>query len=85
MASESRSREGPRRGGVTLAVGAAARPIFLGASHEGSWSDEARFAADAADAIAVLHRDLRRGDVVLIKASRGAALERIADALLAAT
>lgn len=38
--------------------------------------------ADVAAAVAVLSAELRPGDVVLVKASRGAALERVARALL---
>jgi UDP-N-acetylmuramoyl-tripeptide--D-alanyl-D-alanine ligase len=41
------------------------------------------YVADAAAAVAVLRAELRPGDVVLVKASRGIGLERVADALLA--
>lgn len=68
--------------GVTVAVGEAARPLFLGASHEGSWSDEARWVPDVAAAVDLLRAEVRPGDIVLVKASRGAALEKVADALL---
>jgi UDP-N-acetylmuramyl pentapeptide synthase len=37
-----------------------------------------------ADAVAVVTRDLDPGDVVLVKASRGLALDTVADEILAA-
>jgi UDP-N-acetylmuramoyl-tripeptide--D-alanyl-D-alanine ligase len=41
------------------------------------------YVADADAAVALLRAELRSGDVVLVKASRGIGLERVADALLA--
>jgi len=64
-----------------LAVGEGARAIHLGASHEGSWGEESAWVPDTAAAIDFLRRDVRPGDIVLVKASRGAALERVAQAL----
>lgn len=61
-----------------VAVGEGARPIQLGAAHEGSWGDEARWVPDTDAALALLRDELREGDVVLVKASRGAALEGLA-------
>jgi len=64
-----------------VAVGAGARPIQLGAALEGSWDGEAVWVADADEAIALLRAELRAGDVVLVKASRAASLERVALAI----
>jgi len=68
---------------MTIAVGDGAKPIEMGASHEGSWDGEAMWVPDADGAVAALAQQLRAGDVVLVKASRGVALERVAEALLA--
>jgi UDP-N-acetylmuramoyl-tripeptide--D-alanyl-D-alanine ligase len=65
-----------------VVVGEPARPIHLGASLEGSWGDESVFVADNDEATAWLREHLRPGDVVLVKASRAAALEQVAEALL---
>lgn len=65
-----------------IAVGQATRPLYLGASLEGSWGDEAAWVADADDALDILRRELAPGDVVLVKASRAFGLERIALALI---
>jgi UDP-N-acetylmuramoyl-tripeptide--D-alanyl-D-alanine ligase len=65
-----------------VVVGEPARPIHLGACLEGSWGEESVFVADNDEAVAWLRGRLRPGDVVLVKASRAAALERVADALL---
>jgi UDP-N-acetylmuramoyl-tripeptide--D-alanyl-D-alanine ligase len=65
-----------------VVVGEGARPIHLGASLEGSWADESVFVPDVDAAVAWLREFLRPRDVVLVKASRAAALERVADALL---
>jgi UDP-N-acetylmuramoyl-tripeptide--D-alanyl-D-alanine ligase len=66
-----------------VVVGEGARPIHLGASLEGSWSGESVFVADAETAVEHLRGEVAPGDVVLVKASRDAGLERVADALLA--
>jgi UDP-N-acetylmuramoyl-tripeptide--D-alanyl-D-alanine ligase len=65
-----------------LVVGEAARPMHLGACLEGSWGEESAFVVDNDEATAWLRRHVEPGDVVLLKASRGAALETVADALL---
>ncbi|HSK26458.1 MAG TPA: UDP-N-acetylmuramoyl-tripeptide--D-alanyl-D-alanine ligase [Jiangellales bacterium] len=65
-----------------LAVGEGARAVHLGAAHEGSWGDESAWVPDVAAAVDVLRAELRPGDVVLVKASRAAGLERVAEALL---
>lgn len=64
-----------------VAVGAAARPIERGAALEGSWDGESSWVADAPAAVRLLRAELRAGDVVLVKASRAASLERIIGAL----
>jgi UDP-N-acetylmuramoyl-tripeptide--D-alanyl-D-alanine ligase len=65
-----------------VAVGEAARAVHLGAAHEGSWGDEAAWVPDIEAALDLLQAQLRPGDVVLVKASRAAGLERLANALL---
>jgi UDP-N-acetylmuramoyl-tripeptide--D-alanyl-D-alanine ligase len=64
-----------------IAVGEAARPIQHGAALEGSWRGEASWVPDVEAAIAALRAELRAGDVVLVKASRAASLERVALAI----
>ena len=65
-----------------VVVGEGARPIHLGACLEGSWAEESVFVPDVDAATAWLQEHVRPGDVVLVKASRAAALERVAEALL---
>jgi UDP-N-acetylmuramoyl-tripeptide--D-alanyl-D-alanine ligase len=74
---------------VLLVIGEAAAPMLEGAANVTSWSGTAVSAADRAAALAWLRENCRndavadRGDaVVLIKASRGAALELVAEGLL---
>lgn len=64
-----------------IAVGEAARPIAHGAALEGSWNGESRWVPDIEAALAVLRAELRPADVVLVKASRAASLERVALAI----
>jgi UDP-N-acetylmuramoyl-tripeptide--D-alanyl-D-alanine ligase len=64
-----------------VVVGANAKGIHAGASLEGSWGDEAVFVDDADAALALLRAEVKEGDVVLVKASRAAGLERVALAL----
>ncbi len=66
----------------TIAVGAGARPLYLGAAQEGSWNDEALWVPDVAAAIEKVRTLVRPGDVVLVKASRSIGLEAVAEALL---
>ncbi|MET9963462.1 UDP-N-acetylmuramoyl-tripeptide--D-alanyl-D-alanine ligase [Streptomyces sp. NPDC006326] len=56
--------------------------LQLGAYNEGSWGEESVVVSDAQAAIDLLRSELRPGDVVLVKASRSAGLERVAQALL---
>jgi UDP-N-acetylmuramoyl-tripeptide--D-alanyl-D-alanine ligase len=65
-----------------VAVGEPARPIQHGAALEGSWGGEASWVPDVDAAVELLRRELRPGDVVLVKASRAASLERVALAIL---
>jgi UDP-N-acetylmuramoyl-tripeptide--D-alanyl-D-alanine ligase len=64
-----------------LAVGEVARPIIAAAALEGSWRGEAAGVADVDGAVSLLRGELRPGDVVLVKASRAASLERVAAAI----
>jgi UDP-N-acetylmuramoyl-tripeptide--D-alanyl-D-alanine ligase len=64
-----------------LTVGDTARRIGGAAALERSWDGEAQSVPDADAAIAVLRADVRPGDVVLVKASRAASLERVALAI----
>jgi UDP-N-acetylmuramoyl-tripeptide--D-alanyl-D-alanine ligase len=68
--------------GKLIVVGSDAAAIHTGAWLEGSWGEESVLVADVPAALDVLKRELRDGDVVLIKASRAAGLERVAAALL---
>jgi UDP-N-acetylmuramoyl-tripeptide--D-alanyl-D-alanine ligase len=61
-----------------VVVGQHAKGIHAGAGLEGSWGNETTFVEDADVAIALLRAELEPGDVVLVKASRAAALERVA-------
>jgi len=68
-----------------LAVGEAARPVHAGACAEGrSGAEEPAHVADNEAALAWLREEVRAGDVVLVKASRGARLDEVAETLLAA-
>jgi UDP-N-acetylmuramoyl-tripeptide--D-alanyl-D-alanine ligase len=66
---------------LLIAVGEQARPIAQGAGLEGSWNGEARWVPDIATALELLEQELESNDVVLVKASRSAGLERLAIAL----
>ncbi len=69
--------------GQLLVVGEPAHAMHLGAYLEGSWGHESVFVEDNDQALAWLREHVRPGDVVLFKASRAAALETVAEALLA--
>lgn len=58
--------------------------LQLGAYNEGSWGEESVHVSDAQSAVDLLRRELRPGDVVLVKASRSVGLESVAQALLGA-
>ena len=69
---------------VVAVGGRAAAWLDMGAKNEGSWGEESVLVSDADAAIDLLRDQVRPGDVVLVKASRAAGLERVAEALLAA-
>jgi UDP-N-acetylmuramoyl-tripeptide--D-alanyl-D-alanine ligase len=70
-----------------IAVGEDARPIQRGAaleaaaSRDGSRGGDSSWVPDVTAAIAVLRTELRSADVVMVKASRAASLERVALAI----
>jgi UDP-N-acetylmuramoyl-tripeptide--D-alanyl-D-alanine ligase len=66
-----------------VAVGAAAGAIAEATSKEERWQGESQRVPDAAAAREYLRAEVRPGDVVLVKASRAAGLETVADVLLA--
>jgi UDP-N-acetylmuramoyl-tripeptide--D-alanyl-D-alanine ligase len=66
-----------------LVVGEEAKPLHLGASQESGWQGESVFVPDVERAVRHLSGRLRAGDVVLVKASRAAGLEYVAEQLLA--
>jgi len=68
--------------GDTAESSRSARLLHQGAGLESSWAGEAALVADVAAAVALLRAALRPGDVVLVKASRAAGLERVALALI---
>ncbi|MDP9496559.1 MAG: UDP-N-acetylmuramoyl-tripeptide--D-alanyl-D-alanine ligase [Actinomycetota bacterium] len=68
--------------GQLVVVGEQAGGIHAGAVLEGSWGSESLHVPDVDAAVALLREVLRPGDVVLVKASRSAGLERVAAALL---
>jgi UDP-N-acetylmuramoyl-tripeptide--D-alanyl-D-alanine ligase len=65
-----------------IAVGEEAAPLLAGAQRVRSWHGEAVGVPDGAAALAVLGDRLKPGDVVLVKASRAAHLEGVAEMLL---
>jgi len=68
--------------GQLVVVGPEAGGIHAGAVLEGSWGSESLHVDDLDAAVALLREQLEPGDVVLVKASRSAGLERVAQALL---
>lgn len=65
-----------------VVVGEPARPMHLGAHLEGSWGEESVFVPDNDAAMRWLDANLDLGDVVLVKASRGARLDEVAKHLI---
>jgi UDP-N-acetylmuramoyl-tripeptide--D-alanyl-D-alanine ligase len=61
-----------------VVVGAGARTLHMGAAQEGSWGNESMWVPDIDAALEVLRTELAPGDLVLVKASRAAGLERVA-------
>jgi UDP-N-acetylmuramoyl-tripeptide--D-alanyl-D-alanine ligase len=74
------------RGGLAglIAVGETAAAVLKGTEQVGTWTGERVHVEDVGAAVAALGERLRPGDVVLIKGSRVAGLERVAQAVLAA-
>jgi UDP-N-acetylmuramoyl-tripeptide--D-alanyl-D-alanine ligase len=70
---------------VLVVVGEAASAIATGARSGASFEGEVILTASREEAISWLRQNALSTDVVLIKASRGAALEEIAEAVLAET
>ena len=67
---------------VLLVIGEPAGAMVDGAAKVTSWSGTAVSVEDRAAALAWLRENVAAGDVVLVKASRGAALELVAEGLL---
>ena len=67
--------------GRLVAVGEETRPLYEAARMEGMTVEEAAIVADADEALRVVFAGVEPGDVVLVKASRAAGLERVALAL----
>ena len=65
-----------------VVIGPEAGGIHAGAVLEGSWGKESVHVDDVDAAVALLRDEVAPGDVVLVKASRAAGLERVAAALL---
>jgi UDP-N-acetylmuramoyl-tripeptide--D-alanyl-D-alanine ligase len=65
-----------------IGVGEPGRVMVNAARMEGMWPEEAEAVADPDAALALLTPVLAPADVVLVKASRVVALDRVADALL---
>ncbi len=71
--------EGPGAAtGAAVGGRTAPRALHLGAHLEGSWNGESELVPDTDAAVGVLLAELEPGDVVLVKASRSAGLERVA-------
>jgi UDP-N-acetylmuramoyl-tripeptide--D-alanyl-D-alanine ligase len=66
---------------LLIVVGHDARGIVDGALAAGLEPERIHHVADDEDALEVLRPRLREGDTVLVKASRGIALDRLVDAL----
>jgi UDP-N-acetylmuramoyl-tripeptide--D-alanyl-D-alanine ligase len=69
---------------VLVTVGEPAAAIAEGARRTPGWGGETVFTAGRDQAVAWLRHNVVARDVVLVKASRGAALEHVADALVGA-
>ncbi|HST72704.1 UDP-N-acetylmuramoyl-tripeptide--D-alanyl-D-alanine ligase [Kocuria sp. U4B] len=67
-----------------IAVGELARPVYDAAQLEGSWGNEATWAADAEEAEEILRHELAPGDIVLFKSSNASGLRVLGDRVAAA-
>lgn len=79
-AHEEVGREAARSADVLVGVGPLARTAVDAAKHAGM--KEAHAVADGAEALVLLKRLQRPGDVILVKGSHSLALDRLADALV---
>ena len=70
---------------VVVAVGPDAAPIAAGAAAVPQWEGTTVTLVGRDEALAWVRKNAAAGDVVLVKASRGAALESVADGLLGPT
>lgn len=68
--------------GRLIAVGEPARPIANAAALDGCWAGESEWVADNEAAVDRLRELVRAGDVLLIKGSRSAQLQRVAAAVI---
>jgi UDP-N-acetylmuramoyl-tripeptide--D-alanyl-D-alanine ligase len=64
-----------------IVVGEQAAPMLAGARSDRSWRGELLHVPDAAAAVAAVGERVKPGDIVLVKASRAANLQRVAMAL----
>lgn len=67
---------------LLLVVGEGARPAYVAAVREGSWGDEAAYVDTIGEAREVLEARAAPGDTILIKASHGSGLWKLADDLV---
>jgi UDP-N-acetylmuramoyl-tripeptide--D-alanyl-D-alanine ligase len=67
---------------VLIVVGEGARPIAVGAQREGMDPDRILLCEDVTHAVETVQDVARPGDLVLVKASRVARLERVVESLL---
>ncbi len=82
MFHQQAGEEAARAGVASLiVVGKDAEPMLAGARAVRSWRGEAVAVTDAAAAVAAVTERIRPGDVVLVKASRVANLQRVGQAL----
>ncbi len=85
QAEELHEQAGLQAAGAGLAglivVGKEAAPMLTGAKANPAWRGELLQVADAPAAVAAVEERVRPGDVVLVKASRAANLQRVALAL----
>ncbi|TRW79153.1 UDP-N-acetylmuramoyl-tripeptide--D-alanyl-D-alanine ligase [Mycolicibacterium sp. 018/SC-01/001] len=68
---------------IVVGTGRPMSAMLNGAVMEGSWGSEATPVPDTDAALDLLRAELQPGDVVLVKASRAAGLDAVADALIA--
>jgi UDP-N-acetylmuramoyl-tripeptide--D-alanyl-D-alanine ligase len=66
-----------------VAVGKVAAALHTGAVSDGAAAEQSRTVPDVASALDLLRAELAPGDVVLVKGSRSAGLDRVATTLLA--